>query len=67
MSHMKAVYGLLSAAAIVLDEFAVITRPGAESRRGETESVARALQPFRPLRRIESPATLDGGDVLGHH
>src|SRR5438445_10543824 len=50
-------------AAIVLDEFAVITRPGAESRRGETESVARALQPCRPLRRIEAPATRDGGDV----
>jgi dimethylargininase len=51
-------------AAIVLDEFAVITRPGAESRRGETESVGRALQPYRELHRIESPATLDGGDVL---
>jgi dimethylargininase len=50
--------------ALVLEELAVITRPGAESRRPETESVAAALEPFRPLRRIGGPGTLDGGDVL---
>src|SRR5580704_13488361 len=36
--------------AIVLDEVAIITRPGAESRRGETVSIARALGEFRELR-----------------
>ena len=51
-------------AALVLDELAVVTRPGAKSRRGETDTVARALAPHRPLARIEAPATLDGGDVL---
>ncbi len=51
-------------AAIVLDEVAVITRPGAASRRPETASVAAALESFRPLRFLEAPATLDGGDVL---
>ena len=51
-------------AAIVLDDIAVITRPGARSRQGETASVAHALERYRPLRRIEPPATLDGGDVL---
>ena len=51
-------------AAIVLDEVAVITRPGAESRRPETAAIARALAPYRPLVSIEPPATLDGGDVL---
>src|SRR5712691_6700193 len=51
-------------AAVVLDEIAVITRPGAASRRGETESVARALQRYRAIRSIEAPATIDGGDVL---
>jgi dimethylargininase len=51
-------------AAVVLDDLAIITRPGAISRRAETESVATALKGFRPLHRIESPATLDGGDVL---
>jgi dimethylargininase len=50
--------------AVVVDEVAVIARPGAESRRQETEAVARALSPYRPLVRIEPPATLDGGDVL---
>jgi dimethylargininase len=50
--------------ALVLEELAVITRPGAVSRRPETESVAAALQPFRPLQRIGGPGTLDGGDVL---
>jgi dimethylargininase len=50
--------------AIVLDECAVITRPGAPSRRGETPSVAQALREHRPLLCIESPGTIDGGDVL---
>lgn len=51
-------------AAVVLPEVAVITRPGAESRQPETASIARALSGKRPLVRIESPGTLDGGDVL---
>ena len=51
-------------AAVVLDELAVITRPGAESRRGEIASIEKALTVFRPIERIEPPATLDGGDVL---
>jgi dimethylargininase len=50
--------------AVVFDEVAVIARPGAESRRGETEPVSLALAAFRPLFRITAPATLDGGDVL---
>ena len=51
-------------AAIVLDELAVITRPGAASRRGERVTVAHALEPHRPLRWLREPATLDGGDVM---
>jgi dimethylargininase len=51
-------------AAIVLDQIAIITRPGAESRRPETASVAAALREFRELRFLEAPAILDGGDVL---
>jgi dimethylargininase len=50
--------------AVVLDEVAIVTRPGAESRRGETDSIAEALSPFRDLRRIREPATLEGGDVV---
>src|SRR3954462_14728116 len=50
--------------AVVLDELAVLTRPGAESRRGEVDAVADALRDYRALVRIEAPGTLDGGDVL---
>ncbi len=50
--------------AIVLDEIAVITRMGALSRRGEGESLARALAPYRELRHIVEPGTLEGGDVM---
>ncbi|HKR09086.1 MAG TPA: hypothetical protein VJS39_07855 [Gemmatimonadaceae bacterium] len=50
--------------AVVLPEIAIIARPGAASRRPEVPSVADALRPHRPLRFIEPPGTLDGGDVL---
>lgn len=50
--------------AIVLDGIAVITRPGAPSRRPETASTAAALAAYRPLAHIGAPGTLDGGDVL---
>lgn len=50
--------------AIILPEVALITRPGADSRKPETESIARALSPFRALTYITEPATVDGGDVL---
>jgi len=50
--------------AIVLDECAVITRPGADSRKPETESIALALAPYRALFQIRAPGTVDGGDVL---
>lgn len=51
-------------AAVVVEECAVITRPGIDSRRPETESVAAILAPLRPLARIDAPGTLEGGDVL---
>jgi dimethylargininase len=51
-------------AAVVLREVALITKPGADSRKPETESIARALRPYRDLVFIESPGSLDGGDVL---
>jgi dimethylargininase len=51
-------------AAIVVDEAAVIPVMGAASRRPETESLARALSVYRPLKFMRPPATLDGGDVM---
>ncbi|MGH7545521.1 MAG: dimethylarginine dimethylaminohydrolase family protein [Gemmatimonadota bacterium] len=50
--------------AVVFDELAILARPGAPSRRAETEAVAEALAEYRSLAAIEPPATLDGGDVL---
>jgi dimethylargininase len=50
--------------ALVLDEVAVMTRPGAESRRAEGASIATVLADYRRLLHIEAPGTLDGGDML---
>jgi dimethylargininase len=49
---------------VVVDEVAVMTRMGAASRRGETATLAHVLAGYRPLRWLEEPATLEGGDVL---
>jgi dimethylargininase len=51
-------------AAFILPHAAVITRPGADSRKPETESIIQALSPHIKLLHIREPATLDGGDVL---
>ena len=50
--------------AVVLDEIAVLTRPGAVSRQPEILSTAAALRAYRPTVSIEAPGTLDGGDVF---
>jgi dimethylargininase len=50
--------------AVVVDELAVITRPGAESRRPEVSGIELALRAYRMTERIHAPATIDGGDVV---
>lgn len=50
--------------AVIADEVAVITNPGAESRKGEIHSIIPVLEKFRKLTFIQSPGTLEGGDVL---
>jgi dimethylargininase len=50
--------------AIVLDEIAILTRPGAESRRPELGTISPILSEFRPVKAIAARGTLDGGDVL---
>jgi dimethylargininase len=50
--------------AVVFAELAIVTRPGAESRRAEIPVVAEALARYRRVESIEAPATVDGGDVL---
>ena len=55
--------------AIITPSVAVITRPGAPSRRGEESTLEPILEYYRPLDHIHPPGTLDGGDVLmvGNH
>jgi dimethylargininase len=50
--------------AVIFDGFAVITRPGAASRRPETPTIAAVLEPYMELHEVVAPGTLDGGDVL---
>lgn len=50
--------------ALVTDQLAIITRPGAVSRRQECASIAALLQDYRPLAHIAAPGTVDGGDLL---
>lgn len=50
--------------AIVLNEVAVLCRPGVESRRAEVAGVEGILRKYRPLASIQAPGTLDGGDLL---
>ena len=50
--------------AVVFEELAIITRPGAESRRAEIPTVRTALARYRALHEIAGNGTLDGGDVL---
>jgi dimethylargininase len=50
--------------ALVLDEVAVVTRPGSEARRREVEGVASAIRKFRDVLRIDALGTLEAGDVL---
>jgi dimethylargininase len=50
--------------AMVLDELAIVTRPGATPRRAETATVEPVLREYRSVRVIAAPGTLDGGDVL---
>lgn len=55
--------------AVVTPALAVITRPGAPSRRGETAAMMPVLNGYKPLACIEAPGLLEGGDVAvaGQH
>lgn len=50
---------------VVLGRIAVISRPGADARKPETEAAEKAVVELGyDVVRIEAPGTLDGGDVL---
>jgi dimethylargininase len=50
--------------AVVLDEVAIIARPGAAARREEKPAIEAELRALRPIESIAAPGTLEGGDVL---
>lgn len=50
--------------AIVVDDFAVITIPGAPGRILETIEIEKILSPLKTIVHITNPGTIDGGDVL---
>jgi dimethylargininase len=52
-------------AVVVFDDLAVLTSPGAPSRRGELATVAPVVERLGlTVHRLAPPGTLDGGDVL---
>jgi dimethylargininase len=50
--------------AVILDDAALITNMGAETRNGEQQAVADCLAQWCELSYMRPPATLEGGDVL---
>ena len=56
--------------ALLTTECAIITRPGANSRRGETDAIKSVLSDqFTNIEHIHSPGTIDAGDIsmVGAH
>ena len=52
---------------VMYGDLAVLTRPGADERRAEVAGTEQTLRDLGlRIARIESPGTLDGGDVLKH-
>lgn len=50
--------------AVITDEIAIISRPGAGTRQGEEAETEKVISSFRKTVRILAPGTLDGGDVM---
>ena len=51
--------------ALITPNCAIITRPGAPSRRGEVDEIEFVLkQRFNNVEEIEAPGTIDGGDIM---
>ena len=50
--------------AVVIEELAIMASMGTPVRRPEVSSIAVALSRYRPIRRIQWPGRLEGGDVL---
>lgn len=50
--------------AVVLDEAAIIVRPGDIARQGEEEKIAQILAQHKNIENLKLPASLDGGDIM---
>ncbi|MFX0183942.1 MAG: dimethylarginine dimethylaminohydrolase family protein [Candidatus Hodarchaeota archaeon] len=50
--------------AIIYNDKALISRMGAESRRGEEKTVQQVLQEYMMIQKVVYPATIEGGDVI---
>ena len=50
--------------AIVHRNRAIITRMAKESRRGEVDSISEVLSQYKSVKRVKSPGTIEGGDVI---
>ena len=49
---------------IITEHSAIITRSGDSTRRGEEKQVAEIISKYKKISYIESPGTVDGGDIL---
>ena len=49
---------------IIYGNKATIARPAKESRQGEETSIEEVLKDYKQTQRIESPGTIEGGDVI---
>jgi dimethylargininase len=50
--------------AIVTPEIAILTRPGADERKGEVEFIESALIEYRNIDKVTEPGEMEGGDVM---
>lgn len=52
--------------AVLTKNCAIITNPGADSRKGETKDIKKAVEKYydNNIYEIESPGTLEGGDIM---
>lgn len=50
--------------AVIIDDLAIITSPGIESRVAETIALEKTLALYKGIFRISQPGTIEGGDVL---
>lgn len=51
--------------ALLTSQCAIVTRPGAPSRQGETQAIESVLEEsYNDIERVRPPGTIDGGDIM---